>query len=164
MKERVQIGVDQLKEEMESTGKMPEGESRPPSQAAQQITKQLRILTQVLSPILHEEQMHKICSSVAQIFTQELGNAFQEMIDALDLRSVPQPESVASDESDDCAHPLGEASSPGSKAAEALKRAWQRDQVTADCLHLIETLSQLPTGDQGSQLLQPLHKITQSLI
>ena len=55
-------------------------DSCPPSQAIKQIAKQLRILTQVLTPVLHEEQMVEICTKAAEIFSEELGSAFLEMI------------------------------------------------------------------------------------
>ena len=70
-KERSLVGIGQLREEAEKSRAVRELDSCPPSQATQQIAKQLRILTQVLTPVLHKEQM-------VEIFCEELRSASLE--------------------------------------------------------------------------------------
>ena len=79
-KERSLVGIGQLREEAEKSRAVRELDSCPPSQATQQIAKQLRILTQVLTPVLHEEQMAEICTKAAEIFSEELASASLEVI------------------------------------------------------------------------------------
>lgn len=166
MKERLQVGIQQLREEVRNAKQTSEDKARPPSQASQQVAKQLRILTQVLTPILHEHQMMDICSNVAEIFGKELGLAFEEMIDEHDIFAAPplnnEPQEDASP------HPLDESYSPQaktpSKTEEERQQIFnQKQQMIADCHFLVNVLSKLPIGDKAASRLAPLTSVAELL-
>ncbi len=167
MKERVLVGIGQLKEEVKhsKTVKVKEvTDACPPSQATQQIAKQLRILTQVLTPILHEEQMAEICTRVAEIFSEELGSAFLEMIQEFgfckdDVHDQQTPRVNESPES--CGHPLediGELENAAETGADET-RDHQRQQLSADCRFLLEILAKLPVGEKLEEVTMPLQRV-----
>jgi len=133
MKERLTAGIVQLKEEINSKEQVTEDKSVP-TQSSQQIAKQLRILTQVLTPILHQDQMQKICSKVAEIFGTELGTAFKNILN-------PRKDS-----------------SPKSPLAEGVHK-----RINTDCSFLIDVLSKLPVGDRLGDILAPLNRVYDSL-
>lgn len=150
MKERLLMGIQQIREEMAT---IQEKEEVMPSQAAQQIAKQLRILTQVLTPILHTSQMTEICTQVAEIFGEELGIAFHEMIEQNSLMGTSEGEPTDN-------HTLDAPVVPEAVSEEKKERlSSQRHQLMADCTFLMEILSKLPISDAES-LLRPLSKIS----
>ena len=164
MKERVLVGIGQLREEVEKSRAFKELDSCPPSQATQQIAKQLRILTQVLTPVLHEEQMVEICTKVAEIFSEELGSAFLEMIHKFgicqdDVQNHQTTRVNGSPES--CGHPLediGELENGAEKGADETADR-RKQQLSADCRFLLEILAKLPVGEKLEEVTVPLQRV-----
>lgn len=162
MKERLHVGIQMLQSEIKNV--KPSEEDYPPSQAAQHIAKQLRILTQVLTPILHERQITEICSLVAQIFSDELGLTFRQIVDANQLFDIPSQ--TEDDPKEACPHPLEAANAQKNaqnKEEERCKALCRKRQLASDGNFLVEILASLPAHDPSKSYLDAFNRIVQQL-
>eukprot|EP00210_Caulerpa_lentillifera_P001153 g1110.t1 len=171
MEDRLNSGVQQMKElfnslksDTTSDGVHEEEDALTlnPSQSAQVIAKQLRILTQVLTPLLHEKQLHEIFNRVVSTFVRVLGTVFKDLAIELQLMN-PEDQSIMTPVvTQDEFHPL-EGNQPESEE-ELAKLSRQRKQISADCKFLTETLGKLPMGDSADTVLKQLVQISEVLL
>lgn len=160
MEDKLNSGIQQMKELFNSLklGNQTGVETvLNPSQSAQVIAKNLRILTQVLTPLLHENQLHEIFDRVVTVFVQVLRTVFKDW--AIELNLIDPDGQSMTPVIQDSPHPLAQLES----AEEGSRASRQQQQIATDCRFLKETLERLPMSEGLSDALEPLSQISQVL-